>query len=128
MGVYPEEQVYEAPPMHACDVLDVQFDVSDDLRIVQNQWLYRGRTVRFAVMLYWKGHGDPDLEVSRIDTCHGAVHRHRFKRRTGELGKPDEIRVIPVDSDSWDVVDSEFAKAVDSMLGNAEEYLRKWEK
>lgn len=122
-----DEEVYEPPPRHACEIVEFPFDLDERLRLTINQWIYRGRIVRFAVMLHRKVAGAPDLEVSRIDTCHGAVHRHRFTRAHGEDGDPVIIRVIPVDGSSWEVVDSEYQPAFDSLADNAEEYLRRWD-
>ncbi len=127
MTVYPEEQVYEPPPQVACERLVIPIDLTDELKLQTVQYIYRGLVVRFAIMLYYASGGGSIAEVSRIDTCHGTVHRHRFKEEFDEeLGDPQIIHRILVDGSEWEVVNSHYDQQLDRMIDEAEEYFRRW--
>lgn len=50
-------------------------------------WHYRHRLMHFCVELSIRDEGGQNLrKVERVDTCHGVVHRHRFR----SSGAPDD--------------------------------------
>lgn len=129
MTTYPEQPVYEPPPQSACEYLVVPIDLNDELKLQTVQYIYRGLVVRFAIMLYFADVDGVIHEISRIDTCHGMVHRHRFREgATEELGDPQVIQRIPVDGSKWEVVNSHYDQSHDQMLDEAEEYFRRWKR
>ncbi len=126
MAEYPEPELYEPPPKHACDELTMPIDVTDDLKLEVVSYTYKGRVVRFALMLYYVAPDSRPEQVSRIDTCHGQVHRHILRPGGDNTGEIVPIRDIPVDETAWDVVDSEYNEAFSLMEKEAEEFLRRW--
>ncbi|WP_087483520.1 hypothetical protein [Brachybacterium massiliense] len=129
MTIYPEEVEYEPPPQSACENLVIPIDLTDELKLQTVQYIYRGLVVRFAIMLYYVSPEGLISEISRIDTCHGTVHRHRFTQGSKEeLGDPQIIHRILVDGSEWEVVNSHYDQHLDQMIDEAEEYFRRWKR
>lgn len=131
MDMTPAEKIYEPPGPGACDPeiempIDIETDSGEPLWIVCRFATYRGRVVRFALMLITVGHDGATEEVSRIDTCHGDVHRHVRKQGLKNDVHWDLIHHIVVDGTQWDVVDSHYASCLDLMTDQAIEFYRRW--
>ncbi|WP_058234105.1 DUF7718 family protein [Devriesea agamarum] len=126
MTAKPKPEQYTPPPQAACTVETTLVDIGDHLQIEIVQHIYRGKVVRFAIMLYYDDGSERLAEVSRIDTCHGAVHRHRMREGIGDTGETDIIQYIHVDGTEWDVVNSMYDYALDQMFDHAHEYFRRW--
>jgi hypothetical protein len=72
-------------------------------------------------------HNGEWVEVARIDTCHGTVHRHQLKksRPDDRVGERHELEKIPAE-DPWTVVDQWYGQALDMIETDWTEYLRRW--
>lgn len=128
MATYPDDQAYEPPPRSACHVEVTPIDLTDELKLQCVQHIYRDLVVHFAIMLYYNDGSSAIPEISRIDTCHGMVHRHRFHQDRGELGDPDVIQRILVDGSEWKVVNPHYERCLDMLIDEAEEYFRRWKR
>lgn len=117
---------YSSPPKAECDVVEFPIELSGLLEIRVRQWIYRSKIVDFAIMLFATEHGDM-VQVARIDTKHGEVHRHRLRLGGDSGGEVIPIAAIPA-HDSGDAVDREFEPALQVMMDQAESFYRSWRK
>lgn len=118
----PEE--YRPPDRSRCDEEPWAASLSESDRIFVRPTTYRGKVVDFAIMQQVLI-DDEWVEVARIDTNHGTVHRHLF--RSDGSQERIVIETIPTGKhDSWTFVDSWLQKAFDMMFNEWESWRRQW--
>lgn len=83
-----------------------------------------GLIVDFAIMQI---HEAPqDIQIARIDCCHGVCHRHVFDQDGTDMMKSKVIERIP-EKDSWQRVDALYSECNDKMFAEWAENYRRWE-
>jgi len=81
--------------------------------------------VEFAVTQITRSRGKW-IEVARIDTCHGHVHRHQLQRGSSDtVGDVRSLEVIPADR-GWEVIDRWYEQALAMMQNEWKDNLRRW--
>lgn len=115
---------YTPPPRHECSIVEFPVEINAQLESFSRIWVYKGRVVDFAVMLFSVEHGDR-VQVARIDTSHGEVHRHRLTVGQGTVGERVHIATIPVEG-GWDFVDQQYSAASAYISTQAEQLYRRW--
>lgn len=127
MTVHPAQpEAYRPPPDHACDVETFPISITETDQLMVRLHLYRHRTVDFAIMQLVR-QDDTWVEVSRIDCCHGTIHRHQFDRTGVDLYDHKVIMDIPASrDDAWAVVGAGYDDALDVMMTEYDENLRRW--
>lgn len=120
------EPEYKCPPKSKCDVTEgLPIDVAESVRIFSTTWLYKRRIVHFSLSLTCTKYGEPD-EVTRIDTTHGTVHQHLYRRGSPKGEERREIAKIPVDT-GWEFVHDAYVEAYDRVLGRHTEWIARWD-
>lgn len=123
----PTAEVYSPPPEHCCDVLTMPVLVDDDgtKRYYWVQHIYRGQVVHFSVEIHIRDHAMADWQtVYRIDTSHGTVHEHRF-RKGGDTQRV-ELHQIPT-SDAWEFVSEWFERALTMCNDEWSKQIERWQ-
>lgn len=126
MGEYPQEQVYEPPPVEECDEADespYEMTPADTLHVLYRK--RRGKVVHFVLTQATYHHGDWH-NVARIDTWHGTIHRHQLDRNGDDVGEPEVLVRIPAGEEGWPVVDQGYTDAWGLMFNEWEDNLRRW--
>lgn len=123
----PDPPSYELPDPDECVEYEdkIALFYGHELSVRYRLWKDR-LIVEFAVMQVVR-HNGHWVEVARIDTCHGSIHKHQLsKARPGDrVGKRDELQSVPVQN-GWTVVDSWYEQALDHMQRYWTENLRRW--
>lgn len=130
MAVPPPEWVYEPPPRHLCDEQVYPVPLAELVQYVYAMQVYKQRTVHFSVEVQVKDHALDDWHVVyRIDTAHGTVHEHRFRRgqaadETEQLER-NELALIPRE-ESWEFVDSWLPRALEMCEDDWSDHVERW--
>lgn len=82
--------------------------------------------VEFAIIQIVR-HNGHWVEVSRIDTCHNAIHQHYLgkKRPADTVGQREILEEIPTEN-PWAVVDRWYDLALTRMQNDWRDSLRRW--
>jgi hypothetical protein len=124
----PADPPFELPPPEECEETagGIVLAVGHELRIRFVLWNDR-HMVEFAIMQIVR-RGGKWHQVTRIDTCHSAVHRHWLKESDPDntVGRIEDLEVIPA-SEGWLVVDRWYDIALKKMQTEWEETCRRWE-
>jgi hypothetical protein len=121
-------EAYEPPPEHACTVdegpIDIGVDPDRDERHVlyRKMHFYRGNLVWFSLQQSIVRGGENHI-ITRIDCCHGEVHRHVFVEGEGEV---DRLSLVTIPPKGHAVVGAEFDRYLDEMTANWEAKVRAW--
>jgi hypothetical protein len=124
MTIEPETS-YKPPPRDVSRLIDFRVHlVDDDNMLAVKAWEYRGKIVDFAVsqVVHIEGKW---VDVARIDTAGGTIHRHQYDQGGSDLWDHRKIRDIPHEN-GWDVVDRGYEEALDMMENEWEDNLRRW--
>lgn len=126
--VSPSPPAYVLPDPDECeDVEDrVILDSGHELAVRFNLWKER-LIVEFPIVQIVR-HDGRWVEVHRIDTCnHGSVHRHQLHKRkpNDHMGKRTDLERIPAQN-GWNVVDAWYDQALDLMMNDWKDNLRRW--
>lgn len=117
---------YQESAERICQIynFDADLDAETPGRIVLhvNLWAYKLHTVRFSITLRTRS-GDEYVDVLRIDTAHGTVHRHRFDRAGTETDRKQYV-VIPDRGVS--VVEEWFERSYNLVVDSADGELERW--
>lgn len=124
MGSEPEPDVFQHPPCDDCyEPIDHDVQLSEMLVIRDYQRHCQGRLVFFSLQLCRTAGGERE-KVARVDTSHGEVHIHVFKRGNNEV-KRTVICPIPVDTSSK-VLDHAYQDAYDRLLEDGPALIEGW--
>jgi hypothetical protein len=122
---------YEPPRADECQVDGHPIELADDPEAGEYHQLYREvRTWRGLIVFFSFQQTIIDSAtgltriVSRIDTCHGKAHRHRFGLLAGEI-KP-AVGVVRFTVGAHNEVDAEHDRRWAEILTCWEERLRLW--
>ena len=125
LGVRPPDR-FTPPPMDQCaKPVDTDMDIGDGRIIHVVQVESSRRLVFFSLQL------DAMIEgvrqsISRIDSKHGEIHQHFYRRGIYDAKRPRElIAVIPVDNPSR-FLDDAYVDAFDTLVDNAESLIEGW--
>ncbi len=128
MTIHPQrEPQYEEPPLDQCELVEggIVLQLHHELR--WNFYLLDdGKMVRFAIMqVAWRD--SQWVQIGRIDTVHGTVHRHDLHRSrpNDEQGTKVVLATIPA-TNGWEVVDRCWQQSLTEMQDGWKERLRRW--
>lgn len=122
---------YKPPPLPARDPdavfkIDLSGIVENSyLRFAIRQGIYKKMIVEFSIELQWsEGSVGPWFAVCRVDTAHGTIHMHQFKK-IGEAETRTEIYDIPLET-GWNFVNSHYQEIYDCLLDGLETIMSRW--
>ncbi|WP_433230537.1 DUF7718 family protein [Micromonospora sp. CA-248260] len=124
MTTYPEEDVYRRPTCPPAEEFPVDADLAPGHRLIMRPRIYKGRVVDFALQQMARREDGDWVEVARIDCCHSTIHRHQFVADGTDIYDRRVIQQIP--KDGWEVVNAAFEPAVEAMMAEWEENVRRW--
>lgn len=128
LTIHPDpEPMYEPPPAYVCKCDTFPVSVTETTRLHVRIAVYRGLVVDFSINQTHVDDDGTEVEVARIDTTNGTVHRHQFiaSQPGHDIYGHRLIRRIPADG-GWQVVHDEYEKAFDSMIEEHQDNERRW--
>lgn len=118
-------QIYKPPPIEACyegtHTIYPAGENGPNLLAVRYV-VYKGMVVDFSINQAATDADGIRRDVARVDTKHGTVHRHQFRR-----GGPEErVIIIEIPVRGWEIVDKAYDEHLDLMHDSWEMNLRRW--
>lgn len=99
------------PDLKECDSDEITTEPDSTNRITMRRVRWHGQLVSYAVIHVRLDKANQWEEISRIDCCHGTVHRHSG-RNDGK--KPEIIRHITSQTDVQQSINSSFDEIYDN--------------
>lgn len=123
LTVRPPADHYRAPPDRLCFKDQYSLDLSEEVTLTVVYKVFRGLIVHFVINHSVLAN-PKSINIARIDTCHGMIHRHQYDQAGVDLLDHQLIRVIP--AGRYDVVNEGFPDALAIMQNEWEANLRRW--
>lgn len=107
----PQSDPWMPPPFVECESDEITTEPDTTNRIIMRRVRWHGQLVSYAVIHVRLDKDNKWEEISRIDCCHGTVHRHT-ERNSGK--KPDIICHIASQADVQQSINNSFDEIYDN--------------